>query len=69
MLGILLSLVTAILRTDFLPEISLKEYLLLRAPFSLHCGWIIAASVLNINVLADYNMSSQETLLMLAMVL
>ena len=68
MLGILLSLVTAILRTDFLPEISLKEYFLLRAPFSLHCGWIIAASVLNINVLADYYMSSQETLLMLAMV-
>ena len=69
MLGILLSLLTSILRTDFLPEISLKEYFLLRAPFSLHCGWIIAASVLNINVLADYNMSSQETLLMLAMVL
>ncbi|CAL1158805.1 unnamed protein product [Cladocopium goreaui] len=68
MLGILLSLVTAILRTDFLPEISLKEYFLLRAPFSLHCGWIIAASVLNINVLADYYMSSQETMLMLAMV-
>ena len=68
MLGILLSLVTAILRTDFLPEISLKEYFLLRAPFSLHCGWIIAASVLNINVLADAFMSSQETLLMLAMV-
>ncbi|CAL1172673.1 unnamed protein product [Cladocopium goreaui] len=68
MLGILLSLLTSILRTDFLPEISLKEYFLLRAPFSLHCGWIIAASVLNINVLADYNMSSQETLLMLAMV-
>ena len=68
MLGILLGLVMAILRTDFLPEISLKEYFLLRAPFSLHCGWIIAASVLNINVLADYYMSSQETLLMLAMV-
>ena len=68
MLGILLGLVMAILRTDFLPEISLKEYFLLRAPFSLHCGWIIAASVLNINVFADYYMSSQETLLMLAMV-
>ena len=69
MLGILVSLLTLILRTDYLPEISIKEYFLLRAPFSLHCGWIIAASVLNINVLADYNMSSQETMLMFAMVL
>ena len=68
MLGILLSLLTGILRTDYLPEISVKEYFLLRAPFSLHCGWIIAASALNINVLADYNMSSSATLLMFAMV-
>ena len=69
MLGILVSLLTLILRTDYLPEISIKEYFLLRAPFSLHCGWIIAASVFHINVLADYNMSSQETMLMFAMVL
>jgi len=69
MLGILVSLLTLILRTDYLPEISIKEYFLLRAPFSLHCGWIIAATVLNINVLADYNMSSPETMLMFAMVL
>jgi len=68
MLGILVSLLTLILRTDYLPEISIKEYFLLRVPFSLHCGWIIAASVLNINVLEDYNMSSQETMLMFAMV-
>mmetsp|Transcript_35089 Transcript_35089/g.48959 ORF Transcript_35089/g.48959 Transcript_35089/m.48959 type:complete len:302 (+) Transcript_35089:50-955(+) len=68
MLGILVSLLTLILRTDYLPEISIKEYFLLRAPFSLHCGWIIAATVLNINVLADYNMSSPETMLMFAMV-
>ena len=69
MLGILVSLLTLILRTDYLPEISIKEYFLLRAPFSLHCGWIIAASAVNINVMADYNMSSQETMLMFAMVL
>eukprot|EP00434_Breviolum_minutum_P010256 symbB.v1.2.009050.t1/scaffold569.1/size186053/19 len=68
MLGILVSLLTLILRTDYLPEISIKEYFLLRAPFSLHCGWIIAASAVNINVMADYNMSSQETMLMFAMV-
>mmetsp|Transcript_8445 Transcript_8445/g.10179 ORF Transcript_8445/g.10179 Transcript_8445/m.10179 type:complete len:174 (-) Transcript_8445:213-734(-) len=68
MLGILLSLLTGILRVDFLPQISVKEYFLLRAPFSLHCGWIIAASAVNINVLADFNMSSSATLLMFAMV-
>eukprot|EP00438_Fugacium_kawagutii_P011780 Skav222954 [mRNA] locus=scaffold1489:715898:716566:- [translate_table: standard] len=68
MLGILFSLLVGILCVDFLPEISLKEYFLLRAPFSLHCGWIIAASALNINVLADFNMSTSATLLMFAMV-
>eukprot|EP00438_Fugacium_kawagutii_P035335 Skav208609 [mRNA] locus=scaffold2802:29973:30866:- [translate_table: standard] len=68
MLGILVSLLTGILSVDFLPEISVKEYFLLRAPFSLHCGWIIAASAVNINVLADFNMSSPATMLMFAMV-
>eukprot|EP00438_Fugacium_kawagutii_P035464 Skav216645 [mRNA] locus=scaffold1255:242978:243628:+ [translate_table: standard] len=68
MLGILLSLLTGILRVDFLPQISVKEYFLLRAPFSLHCGWIVAASALNINVMADFNMSSPATMLMFAMV-
>ena len=68
MLGILGSLLTGILRTDLLPEISLKEYFLLRAPFSVHAGWIIAASALNTNVLVDFNRGSQATLLMFAMV-
>ena len=68
MLGILVSLLTGILRTDLLPEISLKEYFLLRAPFSVHAGWIIAASALNTNVLVDYHRGSQATLLMFAMV-
>ncbi|CAK9028294.1 Uncharacterized protein SCF082_LOCUS18297 [Durusdinium trenchii] len=52
MLGILLSLLIGILRTDYLPDISVKEYFLLRAPFSLHSGWIIAASALNTNVVS-----------------
>ncbi|CAK9031055.1 Uncharacterized protein SCF082_LOCUS19467 [Durusdinium trenchii] len=68
MLGILLSLLIGILRTDYLPDISVKEYFLLRAPFSLHSGWIIAASALNTNVVADYYRTSDTGLLMLAMV-
>eukprot|EP00913_Durusdinium_trenchii_P032300 g30243.t2 len=65
---ILLSLLIGILRTDYLPDISVKEYFLLRAPFSLHSGWIIAASALNTNVVADYYRTSDTGLLMLAMV-
>jgi hypothetical protein len=29
---------------------SIKEFILFKFPFSLHCGWILAAVVLNINV-------------------
>ena len=68
MLGILVCLLTGIIRTDFLPEISVKEYFLLRAPFSLHSGWIIAASSLNINVYADSTRATNTSLLMVAMV-
>ncbi|CAJ1353033.1 unnamed protein product [Effrenium voratum] len=66
MLAILVSLLGAILRADLLQEVSCAEYGLLRAPFSLHCGWIIAASALNINVLADFYKAAPEILLMLA---
>merc|ERR1719367_2692674 len=31
---------------------NLAEYWLLKFPFAIHCGWITAASVLNVNVLA-----------------
>jgi len=31
---------------------NLLEYWLLRFPFAIHCGWLTAASVLNVNVLA-----------------
>lgn len=47
---------------------SISEYWLARAPFSLQAGWIIAASVLNLNVVADAQSASQATLLALAMV-
>lgn len=32
-------------------SVSLKDYILLKWPFLLHCGWIMAASMVNINVL------------------
>jgi hypothetical protein len=31
-------------------EVSTRDYWLLNAPFDIHCGWIIAASLVNINV-------------------
>jgi len=43
----------------------LSEYWLLKFPFSIHCGWITAASVLNVNVLAvklDSQASCQLTI-------
>merc|ERR1740123_665740 len=39
------------------------EYSLIRAPLSLHLGWIIAASAVNTNVLFDYWRSPPEQLL------
>merc|ERR1712151_720354 len=42
------------------------QYGLLRAPFSLHLGWIVVASLVNTNVQADAAKSSPEALLALA---
>jgi len=67
MLGILASLLGGILVTDrALPQISIREFWFLRAPFSLHAGWIVAASLLNTNVLADFLKASPGPLLALA---
>lgn len=62
MLSILGSLLAIARSTDGLRMTAL-EYILLRAPFSLQLGWIIAASVVNINVQADAAKSSQQFLL------
>ncbi|KAG7337343.1 hypothetical protein IV203_014118 [Nitzschia inconspicua] len=50
MYGICISLVTATLRLQTY-EKTWKGYLLWQLPISLHCGWIIAASAVNTNVL------------------
>jgi len=65
MLVILVCLFGIALSTDGL-TMPAAEYWLLRAPFSLHLGWIVAASVVNANVQADYSMASPGELLGLA---
>jgi len=68
MLGILVSLFCSMWVADQLTDAALLEFWLLRAPFSLHAGWIVAASAVNFNVLADSRMADASTLLALAVV-
>jgi len=65
MLGILAGLVSIAVLTDGL-AMTWSEYFALRAPISLHMGWIIAASALNVNVVAGGARASPETLLGMA---
>jgi len=65
MLGILGGLLAIAKGTDGLP-IAWPEFLLLRGGFSLHLGWIIAATTLNVSVVADGARASPGTLLGLA---
>jgi hypothetical protein len=65
MVSILASLLGLLWIGDSKPG-SVAEYWLIRAPFSLQCGWIVAASALNFNVFADAHLASQATLLSLA---
>jgi translocator protein len=51
MYGICISLVMATLRLQTYQNKTWKGYLLWQLPISLHCGWIIAASAVNTNVL------------------
>jgi hypothetical protein len=52
MLGILASLVGLSKSADRV-HMNAEEYVLLRAPFALHFGWIIAASIVSMNVFVD----------------
>jgi hypothetical protein len=65
MLSILTTLLGISWSTDAM-QMDVVEYLLLRAPFSLQLGWIIAASAVNANVQADAAKASQEVLLAFA---
>jgi len=68
MLGILGSLFGLNWTADAGESFTAKEFWLLRAPFSLHLGWIVAASALNTNVLAEASRAAPATLLTLAIV-
>jgi hypothetical protein len=50
-------------------DMTVKDYWLLRAPFSLHLGWIICTSAVNANVLANFYEAEPGVLLALAVVL
>merc|ERR1711920_811677 len=65
MYGVLFGLLLVAAMTDGLAT-TWTEYSLIRAPLSLHTGWIIAASTLNTNVLFDYWRSPPEQMLGLA---
>jgi len=65
MLGILVGLLPILWFGASIPG-SNKEYWLLRAPFSLHAGWILVASAVNANVVADAAKASPDTLLAFA---
>jgi hypothetical protein len=65
MLTILGCLLGASANTDGL-EMSWAEYLCLRAPFSMHLGWIVVASALNTNVQFDAAKASPQSLLAVA---
>ncbi|CAE7447640.1 unnamed protein product [Symbiodinium natans] len=66
MLGILASLLAGMARSDLQP-VTTSEFWLVRAPFSLHAGWIIAASAVNLCVMADRLHAAPSTQLALAM--
>merc|ERR1712150_350846 len=53
MISILFSLlIILVLQNKVESDGSLLEYWLFRFPFSIHCGWIVSATVLNIGVVA-----------------
>merc|ERR1719277_2693978 len=65
MIGILISLLSIAAMTDGV-KLTCSEFFLLRGGFSLHMGWIIAATALNVGVVADAAKASPGTLLGLA---
>merc|ERR1712151_599138 len=61
--AILVSLIVAILLADSQTEMSIIEYWLFKAPLSLHAGWIVAAFVVNVNILVDWTRGSAAKIL------
>eukprot|EP00448_Togula_jolla_P013184 CAMPEP_0170603762 /NCGR_PEP_ID=MMETSP0224-20130122/19078_1 /TAXON_ID=285029 /ORGANISM="Togula jolla, Strain CCCM 725" /LENGTH=280 /DNA_ID=CAMNT_0010928651 /DNA_START=102 /DNA_END=941 /DNA_ORIENTATION=+ len=67
MVGILVSLMGLAFSTAGL-KVSCLEYWLLRGPFSVHLGWIIVATAVNVSVQADASKASPKQLLILALI-
>mmetsp|Transcript_77964 Transcript_77964/g.226181 ORF Transcript_77964/g.226181 Transcript_77964/m.226181 type:complete len:441 (+) Transcript_77964:85-1407(+) len=65
MLLLLASLAGMALSVDRVSMTS-DEYWLLRAPFAVHLGWILCASAVNVNVMADASKAAPATLLGMA---
>jgi len=65
MLLLLASLAGMALSVDRVSMTS-DEYWLLRAPFAVHLGWILCASAVNVNVMADAAKAAPATLLGMA---
>jgi len=62
MLAILASLMGLIICADRHLSLTPQEFWLLRAPFSVHAGWILAASFVNANVFFDFLRASPGVL-------
>lgn len=62
MVGIWVCLLGIVLQADSLKGITTMEYWLIRAPFSLHCGWVTVAHFLNLNLVADSLQAPAEQL-------
>ena len=55
MVSILAFLVRAVLQLGTVEEaLSIKHYMLWKFPFTIHCGWIVAATIVNANVVLVY---------------
>jgi len=63
--GILAGLMLAIVMTDGV-HMSWEDYICLRGMFSLHGGWIVAATSLNVGIVADQAKSTPEVMLAVA---
>merc|ERR1712217_179187 len=68
MLALLAGLLGLLSRANSVSCASILEFWLLRAPFSLHAGWVLVASILNVNVQQDYARAWPAVLLALAIV-
>lgn len=66
--GVLVGLIGVNWAADRIEKLEVSEYWILRAPFSLHTGWILAATSVSFNITADYLKASAGEQLAIAIV-